>query len=162
MASSAVCSSSFVAFSPKKYDVFVSFRGEDTRSNFTSHLITALCQRSIKTFVDYKLERGEEISQALTDAIEDSNVSLIVFSENFASSKWCLEELTKILECKRNQGQVVIPVFYKVDPSHVRKHTMKQAFAKHEQDSAALKVNKWKASLTEAANLAGWDSRTYR
>ena len=112
-----------------------------------------------------ELERGDEISQALTKAIEDSNVSVIVFSENYASSRWCLDELTKILECKKNQGQVVVPVFYKVDPSNVRKQTENQALTKYEQYFGALtedKVHKWRAALTGAANLAGWDSRNYR
>ncbi|XP_027337322.1 disease resistance-like protein DSC1 [Abrus precatorius] len=149
MATGSVCSSSFASFSPrKKYDVFISFRGEDTRHNLLSHLITALCEKSIKTYVDYKLERGDEISQALTQAIEDSNMSLILFSQNYASSTWCLHELTKILECKRKQGHIVLPVFYKVDPSHVR--------------NSKEKVQKWNAALTEAANLAGWDSRSFR
>ena len=31
----------------KKYDVFVSFRGEDTRDNFTSHLYSALSRKNI-------------------------------------------------------------------------------------------------------------------
>ena len=165
MAINAGSSSSFATFSPKKYDVFISFRGEDTRNNFTSHLLAALCQKSIKTYIDLELERGDEISQALTKAIEDSNVSVIVFSENYASSRWCLDELTKILECKKNQGQVVVPVLYKVDPSNVRKQTENQALTKYEQYFGALtedKVHKWRAALTGAANLAGWDFRKYR
>jgi hypothetical protein len=62
--------------------------------------------------------------------------------------------------------QIVIPVFYNIDPSHVRKQTgsYRQAFAKHKRD---LKNNNdtlqnWKAALTEAANLVGWDSQKYR
>ncbi|KAI9377507.1 hypothetical protein POPTR_019G070522v4 [Populus trichocarpa] len=45
-----------------KYDVFLSFRGKDTRNNFTSHLYDALCRKQIKTFIDNDLERGEEIA----------------------------------------------------------------------------------------------------
>ncbi|RDX96744.1 putative disease resistance protein, partial [Mucuna pruriens] len=148
--------SSGFSFAPKKFDVFVSFRGEDSRGNFTSHLVDALCRKSIKTYVDYMLERGDEISEALSEAIEDSNIALIIFSENYASSKWCLQELTKILECKTKQGQVVVPVFYKVDPSYVRNHTLTLTLTNHNLQKH------WKAALTQAANLAGWDSRTYR
>jgi hypothetical protein len=39
-----------------KYDVFLSFRGKDTRNNFTSHLYDALCRKQIKTFIDNDLE----------------------------------------------------------------------------------------------------------
>ena len=157
--------------STKKYDVFLSFRGEDTRTNFTSHLYTALDQKSIRTYIDYQLNRGEDVWPPLAKAIEDSHVSVVVFSENYASSKWCLEELVKILQCRKHFGQVVIPVFYETDPSHIRKQTGSygKAFAKHERDlggkdseSNKQKVDNWKAALTEAANISGWDSRTHK
>jgi hypothetical protein len=153
--------------SSKKYDVFLSFRGEDTRRNFTCHLYDALSRKKVETFIDNnELEKGDEISQALIEAIEESHASIVIFSENYASSKWCLNELKKILECKKYKEQIVIPVFYNIDPSHVRKQTgsYRQAFAKHKRD---LKNNNdtlqnWKAALTEAANLVGWDSQKYR
>ncbi|XP_027346627.1 TMV resistance protein N-like [Abrus precatorius] len=161
---SAIASSSNSSsiVSSERYDVFLSFRGEDTRRNFTSHLYEALKQKKVKTFRDDdELKKGDEISPALIKAIENSLVSVVIFSENYASSKWCLNELCKIMDCKKEQGQVVIPVFYNIDPSHVRKHTWsyEQAFAKHEGEP---KFNTWKAALSEAANLAGWDSQTYR
>ncbi|XP_020202688.1 putative disease resistance protein At4g11170 [Cajanus cajan] len=156
---SEVASSSMV--SSKKYDVFISFRGEDTRKNFTSHLYEALKQKKIETYIDYHLEKGDEISTALIEAIENSHISIVIFSENYASSKWCLSELSKILECKKEKGQIVIPVFYNLDPSHVRKQTgsYEQAFGKHKGEP---RCSKWKAALTEAANLVAWDSQAYR
>ncbi|KAH9783028.1 Disease resistance-like protein DSC1 [Citrus sinensis] len=149
-----------------KYDVFVSFRGEDTRDNFTSHLVAALCRKKIKTFIDEQLDRGDEISPALLDAIERSKISVIIFSENYASSKWCLDELVKILECKNKNAQMVVPVFYHVDPSDVRKQTgsFGDAFVKHEKQFKGIpeKVQKWRVVLTEASNLSGWDSMNIR
>nr|KYP57130.1 TMV resistance protein N [Cajanus cajan] len=106
--------------SSKKYEVFLSFRGEDTRTNFTSHLHEALKKKEVETFIDYELRKGDEISPALIQDIENSLVSIVILSPNYASSKWCLEERSKILECRKKQGQMVIPVFYNVDPSHVR------------------------------------------
>ncbi|RHN67381.1 putative TIR domain, winged helix-turn-helix DNA-binding domain-containing protein [Medicago truncatula] len=151
----------------KKYEVFLSFRGEDTRRNFTSHLYDALSRKKIKIFIDNnELQKGDEISAALIKAIEESHASIVIFSENYASSKWCLNELKKILECKKYMEQIVIPVFYNIDPSNVRKQTgsYKQAFAKHKRDLKHNndKLKKWKDSLTEAANLVGWDSQNYR
>src|ERR1044072_5943570 len=90
---------------PKKHDVFISFRGEDTRTNFTSHLHYALCDKSIRTFIDNKLQKGDDVWPSLAEAIEDSHMSIVVFSENYASSRWCLEELVKIMECRQVQGQ---------------------------------------------------------
>ncbi|XP_024169487.1 disease resistance protein RUN1 [Rosa chinensis] len=140
------------------YEVFLSFRGEDTRSSFTDHLHTALDDRGIKTFIDDELPRGEEISAALVKAIEESRVSIIVFSQNYASSRWCLDELVKILECRKSKGQEVRPVFYKVDPSDVRHQSgaFGEAFATLDQCKYKDSMDKWKAALKEAADLSGW------
>jgi hypothetical protein len=142
------------------HKVFLSFRGEDTRLNFTAHLYRNLLYRGINTFIDdEELRRGEEISPALLKAIEQSRISIVVFSQTYASSRWCLDELLKILECKETKGQIVLPVFYKVDPSDVRhqKKSFEEAFAKHEERfKDDIKLQRWKAALTQVANLSGW------
>ncbi|XP_054817720.1 disease resistance protein RPV1-like [Prosopis cineraria] len=102
------------------YHVFLSFRGEDTREGFTDHLHAALKQKGIITFKDDKLERGEVISHQLLQAIDKSLISLVILSETYASSSWCLDELQWILESKKSVGREVIPIFYKIDPSVVR------------------------------------------
>ncbi|XP_024195517.1 disease resistance protein RPV1 [Rosa chinensis] len=160
--------------------VFLSFRGEDTRYDFTDHLYNALCLRGIKTFRDDKLSRGEDISQELLKAIEESRVSIVVFSQNYASSRWCLDELVKILDCRKSKGQKFRAVFYKVAPSDVRHQTgaFGDAFATLDQckykdsigkwrkalDACATlnqckykdSIGKWRKALEEAANLSGW------
>ncbi|WKA11587.1 hypothetical protein VitviT2T_029069 [Vitis vinifera] len=163
----AISSSSFCSSSSsfeRGYDVFLSFRGEDTRNNFTAHLYKELRTKGINTFIDDdKLDRGQVISPALVAAIENSMFSIIVLSENYASSRWCLEELVKILECKESRGQRVLPIFYNVDPSDVRKHMGKfgEALAKHEENFKENmgRVQIWRDALTQVANLSGWDSR---
>ena len=160
MASAAAASSSS---SQRRYDVFLSFRGEDTRNNFTAYLYHALCQKGINTFIDDdKLERGQVISPALVAAIENSMYSIVVLSKNYASSRWCLQELVKIVECMKSKRQMVFPIFYDVDPSEVRRHrgTFGEALAKHEENSENMeRVESWKDALTQVANLSGWDSR---
>ncbi|XP_044475733.1 disease resistance protein Roq1-like [Mangifera indica] len=149
-----------------KYDVFLSFRGEDTRDNFTSHLKDALCGRKIVTFIDDQLVRGDEISPSLLSAISGSKISIIIFSKGYASSTWCLQELVEILNCKRMYGQIVIPVFYHVDPSDVRKQTgtYGDAFGQHEVRYMEKKemLQRWRNALTEAANISGFDSNKIR
>ena len=141
------------------YDVFLSFRGEDTRKNFTSYLNGFLNTMGIKTFIDDDLPRGEEISAKLLEAIECSRISIIIFSEHYASSTWCLNELVKILECKKN-GQMVLPVFYKVDPSELRnpKGKFREALVIHEEKfkNNMEKVQRWRAALSEAGSLSGF------
>uniref|UniRef100_A0A7N2L9T0 TIR domain-containing protein n=1 Tax=Quercus lobata TaxID=97700 RepID=A0A7N2L9T0_QUELO len=142
-----------------RYDVFLSFRGEDTRNGFTSHLNGILRYNGINTFMDDELPRGEKISTELLEAIESSKISIIVFSKNYASSTWCLDELVKILECK-NSGQMVLPVFYKVDPSDVRNQQKKigEALEQHEKKfkDNIEKVQRWRAALNEASHISGW------
>ncbi|XP_050145801.1 disease resistance protein RPV1-like isoform X3 [Malus sylvestris] len=157
-------SSSSAADNPprrEKYDVFISFRGEDTRLGITSHLHAALLQKKIETYIDDKLKRGEEIGPALLEAIEKSTISVIIFSQNYASSTWCLDELVHILECKERYGQMVIPIFFDINPSHVRKQhgSYADAFAELEKRFANSidKVHKWRDALTTAANLSGFD-----
>ena len=155
--SKGVSSSSFTHQS-KKFDVFLSFRGEDTRLGFIGHLYKALCQQGINTFIDDSLQRGEEISVSLLKIIENSRISIIVFSENYASSTWCLDELAKIVECKNN-GQLVRPVFYNVDPSEVRNQKGKygKALSKHEKKlKDNKKLQRWRKALCEVANISGW------
>ncbi|CAJ2663627.1 unnamed protein product [Trifolium pratense] len=150
----------------KKYDVFISFRGDDTRSGFTSHLDAALKRSYFETYIDYRIEKGDQVWAELEKAIIDSNLFLVVFSENYANSTWCLNEIVEIMKCHKN-GQVVIPVFYQVDPSHVRKQTGSYgtAFAKHENqdnNNDHKMMQNWKNALFQAANLSGFHSTKYR
>ncbi|BFG42549.1 hypothetical protein CerSpe_288230 [Prunus speciosa] len=141
---------------PDSYDVFLSFRGEDTRKTFTDHLYTAFVNAGFRTFRDDdELERGEDIKPELQKAIQQSRSSVVVFSKNYASSRWCLDELVMILERKRTSDHVVLPVFYDVDPSQVRKPKASLATAFVKNGSLKVKVEKRRAALTEVADLAG-------
>ncbi|XP_050142447.1 disease resistance protein Roq1-like isoform X6 [Malus sylvestris] len=145
----------------EKYDVFINFRGEDTRLGITSHLHAALLQKKIETYIDYRLQKGEEIGPVLLEAIEKSTHSVIIFSQNYASSTWCLDELVHILECKERYGQKVMPVFYDINPSDVRKQrgSYAAAFAQLEKrfKDSIDKVHKWRRALKAAADLSGFD-----
>ena len=149
--------SSFSSTRQWKYDVFLSFRSEDTRNNFTDHLYAALKQKGIFIFrEDEKIERGKSIGPEVLKAIEESRFAIVILSENYASA-WCLDDLVKIIHCKHEAGMTVLPVFYYVDPSDVRKQTgpFKEAFLKHEE-RCKEKVQRWRYALTEVANLSGW------
>ncbi|XP_030935985.1 TMV resistance protein N-like [Quercus lobata] len=106
-------SSSSSSFTPQlTYDVFLSFRGEDTRYGFTSHLYTALDQKGIYTFMDdEKLERGKSISPELMKAIKESRLAIIILSENYASSTWSeaevIQDIVKVTFDKLNDTSSV-------------------------------------------------------
>ncbi|KAK9930161.1 hypothetical protein M0R45_027213 [Rubus argutus] len=148
------------------YDVFLSFRGEDTRNNFTDHLYTALSSAGIRTFRDSEgLGKGEDIAASLMRAIQESRFYLVVFSDKYADSKWCLNELMLIMNCRDRTAikgglqEVVIPIFYHVDPSDVRRQTgsFGAAFQKH---GVTYLASYWRAALQRAASLSGWDVKT--
>ena len=56
----------------------------------------------------------------LYKAVKFSMISIIIFSQNYAFLTWWFEEFVKILNWKQN-GQLVLHVFYKVDPSELCK-----------------------------------------
>ena len=129
-----------------EYQVFVSF-SEDTHKNFTCHLFVALDRKGIHVY------RSEFIRIEQMKAIEKSRIAVVVFSKNYGNLEWCLDELVKIMKCKRLFNQRVIPIFYDVSPSEVRKE--KGNFAEALLNGSGDKVNSWRAVLTDAADLAG-------
>ena len=112
----------------------MSFRGEDTRYEFIRDFIKALSDKHINTFIENDLQRGEGILGELLRAIEISVISIIFIFENYATYTWCLYELVKILECKKN-GQLFLPIFYEVDPVGIcnQNGNFGVALAKHEK-----------------------------
>ncbi|XP_042516548.1 TMV resistance protein N-like [Macadamia integrifolia] len=149
-----------------QWNVFLSFRGEDTRDNFTSHLYAALVREGIQTFKDDEgLRKGELISKALEKAIKGSKISIIIFSRNYANSRWCLNELALIMEFWKKNGQKVIPVFLKgvdqLDVQH-QKESFGEAFGEHEKNFDPETVERWRSTLRAAAQLSGWSSSDFR
>ncbi|KAF8021014.1 hypothetical protein BT93_G1429 [Corymbia citriodora subsp. variegata] len=141
------------------HDTFISYKQADTR-NFVSHLHDALEQKKIKAFVDCSLERGLEIAPAINKAIEQSRSAIVVVSQTFVSSPWCLDELDKILECKEKKGQLVFLIFMDVDPREMREQSglfrrigqSEKGFGQENAD----KVRRWRDALRKAGNLTGW------
>ncbi|XVF70222.1 hypothetical protein PTKIN_Ptkin11bG0143100 [Pterospermum kingtungense] len=154
---SSPSSSSSSSLSRKKYDVFLSFRGE-TRKNFTDHLYAELNRSGIITFRDDpKIEAGEGIAPELFKAIQESWCSLIIFSETYAYSAWCLDELAEIVKQKKERGHKIFPIFYDVDPSDIRTQTgrVEEAFIQKYKDYKD-KTERWRTALIEVANIKGW------
>ncbi|KAJ0586396.1 putative TIR domain, P-loop containing nucleoside triphosphate hydrolase [Helianthus annuus] len=162
-----MASSSFIQSAPLsssrscKYDVFLSFRGEDTRKTFVDHLYSSLKQSLLSIYKDDKtLLRGESIRPSLFEAIEESRIAIIIFSKHYADSSWCLDELAHIMKCKEERALIVMPIFYDVDPSDVRKQKgdFEIAFAQQEAQNKN-KAQVWRNALVDASNLAGWEPK---
>jgi len=149
---------------PKTYDVFLSFRGVDTRFTFTGNLFHALCSKRIKTFFgdnEYDPElytNDTNISPSALKAIQESKISIVVFSPGYASSSRCLDELVAILECGMMSNQLVWPIFYDVHPSDVRNQrgSFGEAMCRFEERYSEERMKKWREALFEVSNLSGW------
>ena len=87
----AASSSSSSSVGRWNYDVFISFKADDTRKIFVGHLHKALHEKAINTFLD-----SDDPSEVM-EAIADSRLSIVVFSKHYASSKWCMKELVRIM-----------------------------------------------------------------
>ncbi|XP_075647663.1 TMV resistance protein N-like [Castanea sativa] len=143
-----------------KHEVFLSFYWEDTRNTFTDHLHSALIQKGIIVYRDnVNLKEGKPIASELMKAIEESKNAIIILSKNYAFSKRCLNELVKILECKKEKGLKVLPIFYHVMPSDAgnQRETFGKAFLKHEEDRqvSTEQIQKWRTALKEVSKIRG-------
>ncbi len=140
--------------------MFLSFSGEDTRKTFTDFLYHYLDNAGVRIFRDNEgLHVGEEIRPALLKAINESKVSIPIFSRNYASSKWCLLELVEMVKCHKTKRQLIFPIFYNVKPSDVRHQTgsYEEAFRQHQNHFGEQIVQEWKEALRVVGKMKGWE-----
>ncbi|KAL3714777.1 hypothetical protein ACJRO7_006645 [Eucalyptus globulus] len=147
------------------FDVFLSFRGPDTRNTFTDCLYVFMRKAGIRIFRDdEELRPGEKISEILR-AVESSHIYIPIFSKNYASSRWCLRELTHMVESYgQSPKKQILPIFYDVDPWDVKLETelYRSALMKHEEDLGCTEVEPWKEALTTVARIKGWHMKDQR
>ncbi|PHU14923.1 hypothetical protein BC332_16128 [Capsicum chinense] len=138
-----------------KYDVFLNFRQEDLDGYFVTYLYTHLEDIGINVFTpDFEYER---VTTEISEAIEESRFGITIFSRDYASSRRCLEELSKIMECVDYKGQEFISVFYRADTVQVSgiidhvldKHTVCLKASELEM------TQRWKNALCKAFEIAG-------
>ncbi|CAN0875548.1 Disease resistance protein RUN1 [Linum grandiflorum] len=138
------------------YQVFLSFRGQDTRKTFTDHLYTALTQSGITTFRDdNEIRRGENIQSEINHGIHQSNLSILVLSSDYASSRWCLDELALIMDRRKTHSHIVLPLYIDVHPSNVHSQTGSygEAFAQHRIEFSNETLDRWRSALTQLSDI---------
>lgn len=140
-----------------RWDVFLSFRGPDTRHHFTDRLYNELVLHGVRTFRDDDgLKGGDEVARGLLEAIEDSAAAIAVISERYADSSWCLEELATIFEKRK----LLLPIFYRVKPSDIRGSKL-QLLPELEEKGGKEKVQRWREAMDKAASISGWVSQVW-
>ncbi|XP_056159818.1 disease resistance protein L6-like [Syzygium oleosum] len=154
--------------SGSKYPVFLSFRGPDTREGFTDVLFHNLTDAGICVFRDdEELRVGERIDGSLQQAIDNSKIYMPVFSQNYASSQWCLSELTRILAntSKSDDNKEILPIFFDVKPDDVKLKNALYSDAilslQHERELSNEQVDAWRKALKEVGAIKGWEVKKY-
>ncbi|CAN0911391.1 Disease resistance protein L6 [Linum grandiflorum] len=142
------------------YEVFLSFRGSDVRTTFADYLYRFLDHSKIRTFFDdVELRKGEKLAPALVKAVEESKIFIPILSPDYASSKWCLQELALMVKCwKQGNGHIILPIFYMMDPRDVRHQegSYKKAFQRHSKKHDTDTIKEWKEALKEVGEMKGW------
>uniref|UniRef100_A0A0A0KXU7 TIR domain-containing protein n=1 Tax=Cucumis sativus TaxID=3659 RepID=A0A0A0KXU7_CUCSA len=145
----------------RNYDVFLSHRVKDTGSSFAADLHEALTNQGIVVFRDGIDDEDAEqpYVEEKMKAVEESRSSIVVFSENYGSFV-CMKEVGKIVTCKELMDQLVLPIFYKIDPGNVRKQegNFKKYFNDHEANPKIdiEEVENWRYSMNQVGHLSGW------
>ncbi|XP_030470076.2 disease resistance protein L6-like [Syzygium oleosum] len=146
------------------YEVFLSFRGPDTRNSFTDCLYQDLVHSGIRTFRDAEeLRVGKHIGDELHQVIQNSRIYIPVLSKNYANSEWCLSELAQMVKSKRSLPQrQIFPIFYDVEPSDVKlkTSTYKRALRQHEKKHGSRTVLEWREALMEVSKLKAWEVKS--
>ena len=84
-----------------KYDVFLSFRGEDTRKNFVDHLYHALMDKGIYTYRDDEnIQKGKRIRDDLFKSIEDSKFEISTKIFNVIPKFKSRVKIKRLVSCK--------------------------------------------------------------
>jgi len=144
------------------YEVFLNFRGPDTRQGFTDCLYHGMLDANICVFFDEEeLHIGKEIGNELSTAIEKSKIYIPIFSKGYASSAWCLHELAHMVECKKSKPseKEILPIFYDVEPRDVKlkSELYVSALMKHEDMFGRQRRLKWEDALRSVAQIKGWE-----
>ncbi|XP_039164294.1 TMV resistance protein N isoform X2 [Eucalyptus grandis] len=144
-----------------EYQVFLSFRGPDTRYGFTDFLYHGLVDAGIRVFRDEdELRVGEVIGGNLLRAINNSMLYIPIFSRTYASSKWCLRELACIVDNVLNSEgkKSVLPIFLDVEPEDVKLKTSLYSTALLEHTNKFPdEVKDWRKALEEVDEIKGWN-----
>ncbi|CAN1245493.1 Disease resistance protein L6 [Linum grandiflorum] len=145
---------------PAEYEVFLSFRGPDVRESFADCLYSYLVRSKIRTFRDEEeLRKGESIGPSLVQAITESKIYIPILTKSYAASKWCLQELAKMVQCwKQGEGHIILPIFYLMNPRDVRHQAglYEEAFEEHSKKHDPETVQEWRTALQEVGQMKGW------
>lgn len=126
--------------------------------------MSTLTDAGINVFTDNDKGNGIEL-QKFCKRIEESKIALVIFSERYIESHFCLDELVTMDKLAKEDKLLVIPVFYIVKPSDVK--NLKGEFGRRFKEMRVRyqdeheKVMKWQTSVKSIAKTTGIHSELY-
>jgi hypothetical protein len=129
-------------------------------------LYEGLKNHGLQPYLDCKSIRiGEDCWKSIEDGIKNTPIAVVVFSERYAESEWCLKELHVMLEAREAQTRShsckeILPIFYNVEPRDVRnpeRGKFEKGFEKLKGKFEEKIIEEWKADLKKASTLMGWE-----
>ncbi|KFK28628.1 hypothetical protein AALP_AA7G024300 [Arabis alpina] len=147
--------------------VFISLGGMDVGNDFLSLVEEAFINKNINVYCN--TERGYTYLQPLFfKRIEKMVLAVVIFSDRYTSSKWCLNELVRINK-RMIEGKLhVIPIFYNVDVENVKilagkfGYNFRETTSKYGDCAGLWLINKWEKALKSIPQKFGLSSFDYR
>lgn len=140
------------------YQVFLSFRGFDTRTGITDSLYHFLVDAGVRVFLDNEELRPGDKTREILAAIHGSLICIPILSEHYANSRWCLLELAEMVKLKK----AIMPILYKVEADDVKLKTdrYKDQLSKFGSKYNAEKLE-WGDALLEVARIKALNIRDF-
>ncbi|CAE6186736.1 unnamed protein product [Arabidopsis arenosa] len=99
--------------------VFINHGGNDLSDYFVRELATALRDQGFNVFIGSDERGARRGIKYIFRAIESSDVALVIFSDMYAASEWCLHEAVRIYDRHREGKLVLVPIYYRVSKEDV-------------------------------------------
>ncbi|CAN1147740.1 Disease resistance protein RLM3 [Linum perenne] len=151
--SSSAASSSSVSLQYTPYWVhaaFLCFREEED-DDFVNFIFNKVLPDN--NITNYKKTEKTQSIDDLLSILQGCALSIVIFSENFADSTKCLDEVAAIAQSKAQIGNWVLPIFYKMDRSDVTEESGSYATMIDTNPTASGHDKKrWMAALEVVAN----------
>ena len=140
------------------FQVTINHRAPDVKKTLASLIYRNLRKYGLRVFLDVEeLQTGDSLSPAIERAIKSASLHICIFSETYAESAWCLNELVWILACDNAK---VIPIFCGVQPSDLRyagSGAYATAFENHRicQRVEPQQLRIWEDALNKVSHISG-------
>ena len=104
------------------HDVFISYSRADS-TDFVTEMLRELDERKIDVWLDSEIMKpGVDIAEAIRIGLLGSRYAIVIFSKSFFEKSWTKAELHFLLKLEEKVGEIIIPIWHKVDEEYIKQH----------------------------------------